>query len=362
MQFFKYNSFTSSGSLANGEPIHNLKRSTWIERYDTAGEFIFEAPLHSGLHLELPVGTCVSHSDTYDVMRVENHEISEDNEEETVIITGRDLFSIFEERIVGGSINWGGFSNTRVQQTLTANFIQHQIVALLNLVNNGVEDAYSSFSYLTDVTTTGESIERTISLGTMFEKVLELLPLGGLGLRVLRVNPFGVVGSTTQTQFLIHDGNDRTSSVVFSSGEGDIASAVYLRSGKTFRNAAYVESTYLTTAVLPVETGTERKWIYVDAKDLDQDFSSEPLTTIRDDILNKMIERGKEALARHNELEITQIEVSQESRHSYRLDYDIGDLVSVQGAYGDIEARRVSEYTEIEDEVGYSAFPTLTKV
>jgi hypothetical protein len=46
----------------------------------------------------------------------------------------------------------------------------------------------------------------------------------------------------------------------------------------------------------------------------------------------------------------------------FRVDYNIGDIVYVVGDYGVSQKMRVTEYAEILDENGSSAFPTLELV
>jgi hypothetical protein len=45
--------------------------------------------------------------------------------------------------------------------------------------------------------------------------------------------------------------------------------------------------------------------------------------------------------------------------YQYRRDYNIGDLVSIDGNFGQTAVMRVIEYAEIEDENGNSGHPTL---
>jgi hypothetical protein len=48
--------------------------------------------------------------------------------------------------------------------------------------------------------------------------------------------------------------------------------------------------------------------------------------------------------------------------HKYREHYEVGDVVTVSGAYSEVTTMRISEYVEIEDENGESGYPTLAAV
>jgi hypothetical protein len=60
-----------------------------------------------------------------------------------------------------------------------------------------------------------------------------------------------------------------------------------------------------------------------------------------------------------NRITITRADASDITRYEYRKDYNVGDLVSLDGNFGQIAVMRVMEYVEIEDENGESGHPTL---
>lgn len=57
---------------------------------------------------------------------------------------------------------------------------------------------------------------------------------------------------------------------------------------------------------------------------------------------------------------INSSDVSDNSNYRYRRDYNIGDLVTLDGNFGQKAVMRVSEYAEVEDENGESGHPTLS--
>ena len=364
MDIFKFRYFDENGLLTLGEPIHRIRRKTWTERYAEAGEFKFEAPLWTGLREALPIGTCVSHVDTYDVMIVENHEIyADENGVKTIVVTGRSLDVIFEGRQVNGGLTAITVDNLKRVITLAADFVHRQVVDLFQLTQVVPGENFLYFDYQTNVDDpTSESVSRQLRSGSIYERAQEFMAFEDLGLRVIRRNSFNLVGSPDNTVFLVHKGIDRTATVIFSEDTGNLINDTYLWSSKTDKNAALVESRYFTTSVLPTETGVDRKWLSVDASDLDQEYSDVPTGTTKDDILAQMVKRGEEALRINSGVNISQADVPDTAQYQFRRDYNIGDLVTIEGAYGEIETRRVTEFTEIEDENGSSGHPTLAVV
>jgi Siphovirus ReqiPepy6 Gp37-like protein len=70
---------------------------------------------------------------------------------------------------------------------------------------------------------------------------------------------------------------------------------------------------------------------------------------------------GKAALARMNDVAITKVEISdQRDSWTYRKDFNIGDIIAVQGNYNATANMRVTEYVEMEDESGAKSYPTLS--
>ena len=74
MELFKFVPGTTPTVLEQGQVINGYTSATWTERYSELGEFEIQTQLSSGLREFLPIGTLISHSNTLDVMIVENHE------------------------------------------------------------------------------------------------------------------------------------------------------------------------------------------------------------------------------------------------------------------------------------------------
>ena len=367
LDLFKFISTTDPTIFTEGRMINTasnmVKGIMWAERYRDPGEFEITGPLSSGLRDFLPLGTFVSHSDTLEVMVVENHDISEDNKEDPIIsISGRSLDSYLENRIVG--MNQARASSTLTEYLLAANYTWNQIVALINdHIGNATytDDNLVNIVATTTVTGTGISEARSIKRSDLHKTVLDLLAIDNLGIKILRRNTFGSVDSSSgQTRMCVHRGVDRSAKIIFSWKAGDIEGAEYLFSNKKLKNSALIVGRYVNTVVDTVGvTKYNRRSMIVSGDDIDGKLGSAPTGATLTDVVSKMQVRGREALESQNVVSISRTDLANISQYQYRKDFEVGDLISLDGNFGQIAVMRIIEYVEIQDENGESGHPTL---
>ncbi len=356
---FKLIATDTPTTFTGGQAINDYDRFTWVEKYSSPGDFKIEAKLSSGLAVFLPIGSMISHIDTTEVMIVENHEIQEEeNEDPKLIITGRSFTSYLENRIVGvinarAEPDWNSY-------VLTAAYSWVQIVKLINdhIVNPpaNVNDALSNVVANHSLSGTSVSVERILKHDDVWKHVKDLLAVDNLGIRTIRRNPFGITGgSATETRINVYKGEDKTDTLMFSWVSGDIEKAHYLFSQKNNKNCALVLGEHFHYMVDGSETNYNRRIMLVDASDINKDG-----TMTLPQIEAAFTVRGQQALASQNDVSISQIDLSDDAKAQYRVDYNLGDLISLDGNYGVITTKRITEYAEIEDENGYSSHPTLS--
>ena len=366
MELFKFNATTVDLTyLDSGELLSGIDSAMWIERYRDPGEFSITGKLSSGLLEKLPLGSFVSHSKTLEVMIVEDHQLDEDDETDPEIeITGRSLESFLEHRIVGMNQNWATPPALLAEYVIGAAHPAGQAVTLINdhiLPDLTIDDsdALNGIFAYTELGSGGPWDAFVIKRGTVHERALELLSVADLGIRVVRRNSFGNWGVSDFTAFVVHAGVDRTDAVIFSKLHGDIRSAQYLWSNRREKNAALVVGRYVETPVYLGPTGYARRMMVVDGSDLDDYLSDAPTGAERTEIINKMIIRGQLVLNAQNQVNLTRADISKNAQYQYRKDYDVGDIITINGNYGETAFARVVEYVEIEDENGESGHPTL---
>lgn len=363
MDVYKFQSTTSSTLMENGIFLNDIKSITWIERYRDAGEFTIVAPASSKLRKQLPIGSFISHVKTDEIMIVENHEINDNKGQDAeVTITGRSLETILDNRIVGNNKTLP-MVGTPADYALNANYVADQAWTLIinhigtsQAVNpdDGIPWIFSDNIY----TVPGISIPRAVKRGSLYARVLELLEIDNLG---IKITPPGVAHANTYVYLTIHGGTDRSSQVAFSYGAGEIESAGYLWSNRNYKNAAFIVTKWVQTFTYTSGAGYMRRTMLVDASDIDQDYTVAPTGGALGNVISAAQRRGLEALNAQKDINLTKAEVSKEAvKYVYRVDYNVGDIVTVIGDYNESSKMRVTEFVEIEDETGEYAYPTLT--
>lgn len=347
--------------------VNGLSSKMWIERYLEAGEFTFVSPATAEMQNRLPIGSFVSHVDTREIAIVESQEIVEDEDEEAeLVIRGRSLETINEQRIVGGNKVFPT-TGAPLDYTMSVNSAAAQAVQMIyeHTDVDALLDPNDAFPYIhsssLDPSPVGDPIGRTFSRRTLYETLLELLSFENLGIKVTRPGPDGPlwVGEPT-TMLHIHRGVDKTDSIVFSSDTGEIERAEYIWSNKNFKNSAIVSGRWVETIVVTAANGYDRRIMHIDASDIDGQFEEAPTGFAYTDVIDALVRRGQSTLATQRNVALTRAEVSKNaSRAAYRTDFDVGDLITVNGSFNESSVMRITEYVEIEDETGSSGYPTL---
>jgi hypothetical protein len=359
MDFIKLSSVTAHPTqLSFGEAINGWTKALWVERYREPGEFKLEAPLSSGLVEFLPLGSFVTHMATTVVMWVENHEINEPiDEDPTVSITGRCFTTYMEHRSVGDQQAF--LTNQIDEWIVVADQTWDQVVTVIDghLINPANPDdeiiGWGVNHTVTGLPATVE--ERDSNHRPVYTVVQDILKVDDLGIKTVRPTPTDPLG-----YFTVYRGVDVSTKVRFSWTLGDLDSLQYFFSNKKLKNQARVMGRYVQVIVNP--TGVDnfgRRTIVVDASDIDGRLSAYPSGGTLTSIISKMQVRGRQALKAQNKISITQADISENARYQYRRDYQLGDLVTVDGNFNQSAVMRVIEFAEAEDETGASGHPTL---
>lgn len=368
MQLFKMNHIRTDPALDQGAAINGAESVMWVERYRDAGEFEIVAKASSNLRAFLPLGTLISHTNTLEIMMVENHEVeNKPDEDATVTITGRSLEAWLENRIVGTdfySVNPS--ANLVDEYTIASDYTPAQAIALVEpyIKQGSTSDAADALAYLeiyTSLGNVGSQEERSIPRKDVHAALLEILAVEDLGVKVVRRSPNPPTdGSTTKHRLVVHKGANRKNRVIFSAKGGDLARIDYFWTNRKLKNDALVVGRYVETRVSDGSiTDYDRRTLVVDASDIDGWRDAAPTGTALTNTLNRMVTRGRQALRKQKEVNIIRADVAPISRYQYRKDYYIGDLVTVTGEEGTRQVMRVTEHAEIMDRTGFSGHPTL---
>lgn len=386
MDVFKFNNDPSSPLLmSSGEIVNGLKTKMWIERYREAGEFTFTADATAAMRSMLPVGSFVSHVDTSEIMIVENHEItSQKGEKPLLTITGRGLETVLEQRVVHGDFVYPNSTPPSPDPfPVPITYAEKAVSIIWEYTRTDYElwQPAMKFSYIhpSTVVTLPPEVDPWVQTGISYTRLMEILELGGLGVKVVRPGnwsvqnyPAGdavVYNDAVTTEFVIHRGADKSARMVFSNDTGEIENAEYLWSNKKVKNAALVQGPKISSfsnpnagywaAVIPEGVNEyDLRILLVDATGLT--VSDAPDAGELATLYATMEQLGRDALMFKKEVALTKAEVSKNADLAvYRKDFDVGDIITVAGAYGESVPMRISEFVEIEDENGETGQPVL---
>ena len=75
-----------------------------------------------------------------------------------------------------------------------------------------------------------------------------------------------------------------------------------------------------------------------------------------------LLERGYEHLAEFGYVTSFEGTIEPNTTFRYKIDYDLGDLVTVQNDFGISEVVRIAEVIEVWDDNGYAVEPKFEKI
>lgn len=343
-----------------GETIKQFDTLVWTERYLTAGEFKLIVENDLTTLKTLPVGTLISHTGTHEVAVVEDYEIETVDKTLTLTLTGRMFETFGENRVTNGSlepVNDG--SGNAIIEVLSGMSTAEVAEALfkygLEPGTATTDDEVPNLLVVKTVVFEDDPADYQVQRGDIYTRALEFLTVGGCGIKTRRPN-----GAQTTLDLVIHDGVDRTETVIFYAQNQDLTDAKYFGSIRKKRNYAQISGKTATRLYrdrnLGVDlTGLDRRVIYEEASDLEGAFSP-PSDT------DELASRAQRVIDSRRTLSIMQATISENAKPKYKFDYDIGDVVTVFGDFNVTSAMRVTEHILTIDKDGIKTFPSLSAI
>lgn len=322
----------------------------WADRYRQNGDFeIYIAASPEMMEL-LATDNWVVCPGRSMVGIIEKVELTTDAEEgDYLTVTGRCLRSIMERRIVWDQTQLSGTVEDAMRKLITDAFIEPRI-ALRKYDRLVLAEAHG-FTDKVDTQYTGKVVQ---------EAVEELCASYDYGYTV-------TVNDAGQVVVDFYRGTNRTAGqednprVIYSETFDNLMGSTYTKDTTNHRNTALVAgegegaARKLATVGYDRHTGLHRRELYVDARDVssnDGEIDSLKYTML----LNA---RGYAALAETGVVESMEGSVEHTTQYVYRVDYFLGDRVTVLNRYGIQTDVQVLEVVEVWDESGYSCTPTF---
>lgn len=366
--------------------IDNAESVLWNKKLIEVGECELYVPADNE-HINLIVnGKYIYREDDEMLCEIISVELETNVEQgDYIIVTGHDMKSVLSGRVVATELTYSGS---------VANFIKKVIVD--NVINpQQTQRAINNFTF--NDSNFNEFTE-TINTNVSNEDILELIKTTCLtynyGFKVKYTNDsktleFGLIKGENKANITSE------TYIEFSPTYSNIISSKYKEDVSNYKNLCYISYKDLNEKVqlmsvfnTPVEpVGEDRKEIYVDGSSTNREITFEELQSMYPDVTlsgssyksngvvvanvseDKIVVTDAtyllliktialNTLALHNKQVAFEGEVDSINSYTYKVDYDLGDIVKVINEYG-IEAQAmITEVLESDDnEQGYIVTP-----
>jgi hypothetical protein len=339
--------------------IDRYESLIWTQRFQAYGDFELYLPVDPELLSVLSVNSYLRISESDCVMIVENIEFKTDEEEgDHLIISGRSLESLLTRRIV-----W--------PQTVLNGNVQNAIKKLVEQnigVSASAERKISNFIFSPSndqAITSLDDLRAQFTGDSLYEAIRAICEVYGLGFKV-------ILSQENNFVFSLYPGVDRTSEqsvndpVIFSPEYDTLLGSNYRSSTESLKTVAIVAGEgegadrKHTTATLVETNAIYRRELYVDARDISSTIEGDTLSD--EDYTYLLEQRGIERLA--ETLSDVEFDTSPVigRQFVFRQDYNVGDIVEMENAYGIGGSFRVTEAIISDDSDGYKVYPSFAAI
>lgn len=354
--------------------IEGFESVIWTERYYGDSEVQLVVPATPINIQKLAMGTFLSFDKSSEVMILETHDIKDHK----ATITGISLLKWLNNRFVRFTVS----HEDRYYNAygLPAGYLLWYI---LNAMVASPDPAYATYPAgipnpgrfkiyniePTHIDPSGPNVNVAVSYGPLYD-VLNTIATTyeiGMSLTLEEATTAGYRLGFRSYRGVDHTSNQNVNSVIRFSPEMESFTDI-----KEFQSIAdykteiytFIPSNPDSLATIPgyawfnLNTGFDLRVEMVFEEDITTDaVGGDPAV-----LLNLLIQRAFESLLTHKFVKIIDGEIVPTGQFKYGIDYNLGDIVEVQGHSGMIQAARVVEYIRSQDSVGEKAYPTLEMI
>ena len=317
----------------------------WAKRYNDIGAVDLQIEATTENLQLFKKYNYISRDDDDAVYRIEAVELDTSVEEANYLIVGAyDCKKILNQRIVWNQLNFKGTVENFIRKIITDNIIDP--VNSQRRINNFLLKPARGFA---------DEIEAQTTYDNVGEKVIELCAANNYGWRIT------LEGGAWY--FDLYKGVDRSEwqgqypHVVFSPDYDNLSSTKYTMDASEYKNVALVagegEGVQRKSRTLGNAAGIDRFEVFVE--------SNVSSTTEEGDLVDyyeALIADGKEQLAERATTTSFEGEIDP-TMYRYKVDYNLGDIVTVRNEYGISANARIIEVAETWDSEGYSIDPVF---
>lgn len=327
-------------SLMRKGVVENHSSLIWRRKYYEPGEFELHVPLTSNNINLLTKGSIISKKGSKEVGVVESIQYVEGSETCTMIVTGRFMASYLSRRLIKSTFSFNGKVEDAMRELV--NYVTPIPLLELGKINNF-----------------NETVTFQATMKELLTIIVKLSKSSGIGFRL--IPDF----SSKKIIFETYKGVDRSFAqrdnprVVFSANYNNLNQVTYSWNNQLEKTFAVVGGEGEGSERVYVEIGggegLDLKEVFVDAKDIRSDkFET------NEEYLNALRQRGYDSLIKKQISESIEYETLPNGNFKYKVDYDLGDIVTIKKSeWGINDHVRITEIEEIYENGGMTVVPTL---
>ena len=334
--------------------IDNFETLIWTRKYTEPGKFQLNLPATEDNISLMKDENIIYKKDDVEGGIIKHIEYSvSDKGDKSLEVYGELTTGYLSRRINWGIVNYSGRVDLLMQKIVTDNCISpsnsNRVIPLLEIVDTNYTDTISkqdSYSNLTDLLT-------------------DIASTNDFGYRV-RIN---TKEGSRYLGFEVYKGIDRSvnqsdiSPTIFSLDMENILTENYVEDSSNYKNVTLIAgagegSERKTTTINNNSNGLNRYELYVDARDIENTKQEETTddegnTTTTDTEIPwseyepLLLQRGNEKLAECKKIETFEGTINTNANNVYKVDYDIGDIVTIVDK--DLGIKLDTRITEIEE-------------
>lgn len=355
------NLFVLNKDLVPVYVVDEFEQLIWTTRYNQLGDFELTLPVLDS-HLEnLQKEFYIRYEDDPELMIIDDVEINTDDEEgHNLFITGRDVGSILDRRVVFPQVMLNGTVASSVASLLNTHIINPSLAAR--------RWDQLSFTNLTDPSLGDIRVEAQYTGDGLDSAIIDLCLVTDLGFQVRTLG--------SGFEFVLFSGRDLTGAdpnnhvVLFSPEYENLSNSNFFTSDRLYKTVTIVAGegegadrkhiTVYDPNIASTTSGIDRRESFTDARDISSSVEDRTLT--RTEYNNLLKQRGLEKLAEQKIATLFDGEAEVAQMFQYGVDFYIGDVVLIQNEYGMRGASRITEYIRSEGPGGKLSYPTFTSI
>lgn len=356
--------FTLDRNLKKMDIIDEFVSLTWVERFFGDSDVELSVPVKEKIIKKLPQDVFVGIDESDEVMILETFTIKDN----MLKIQGRSLTTWLNNRFIRSADShktrswfFEGYPPGEIIWTLVQEMCTSESAYLNGDLPMGIPDAYLERLKLPALRVRpydlGEDpIDLAVPFGPLYDEVKSIATAFSIGIQIVR-DRFPIDGKPIS--FRMYKGLNRTreqtenSIVRFSPSLDSLTGVQEIKDTSIYKNLAFGYSSGATDVLADpgvAYSGTASELSGFDLR-ADQEFFDDVSTDDDTLMVSLLSSRAADSLAEHSIVRMLDGEIVTTSQFQYKRDYNLGDIVEMQGNT-DIYKVRIMEYIRSQDSSG----------